>query len=161
LPHFPLKDIPPLPKQTFCHSQARRRRHCPGQTTQASPRPDHAANARNGPAATDQVGTPGRQKPTALNVAPPTWVWMLPAPPRPEHAANSRVGTCHRTLLLLRINVHPADGMVGPKATPRFGPTPDLGGGCEAAPWTGVSRAATPQWLGVAAQGLGWPSGQP
>jgi hypothetical protein len=75
---------------------------------------------------------------------------MLPAPPKPEHTANSPVGTRHRTLLLLRIDVHPADGMVGPKATPKFRPTPDLGGGCAAAPWTGGSSAATPQWWGVA-----------
>ncbi|XP_062173530.1 extensin-like [Alnus glutinosa] len=59
----------------------------------AAPKPEDAANSR--------VGTRHR-------------------PPRPEHAANSRVGTRHRTLFLLRIDVHPADEMVGPKATPRW-----------------------------------------
>lgn len=40
-------------------------------------------------------------------------------------------------------------------------PPPDPGDGHAAAPWIEGGRTATLQWSGVAAQGLGCPSGQP
>jgi hypothetical protein len=50
-------------------------RHRPGRKTPPTPGSEHAVIAR--------------PNSTPPNVAPPTWVWTLPAPPRPEHAANA------------------------------------------------------------------------
>jgi hypothetical protein len=150
---------PPYPNPHH-HSQAGRRRHRPDQTTTVL---DHAA--------TDRVET------HSLGQANPN-----PSDVGLDASSNAQVGKRHQcpcrttpsrsetaTVRVGRRRHNQAkpdgewrpDRRVGPKATPRFGPTPDPGGGCAAAPWTGGSRVATPQWSGVAAQSLGWPSGQP
>jgi hypothetical protein len=138
----------------------------PAQIRTTTARPDAAstAQARPRPYWTTLPPTGSKHAATARPTpTPPTWVWTLPAMPRSENATNARAGP-HRPgrkpplsgsedAVTARPNPTVSDARIEGLAR-----RPPPGSGQPQTPGVAAQPSHGP---GVAAQSLGWPSGQP